>query len=211
MYFGNPQTKDGPLFTHADVDKLQSKLRENLKHMHETSESSSPRTVQDDQGRQDSRSDTPTTSKEQSQSKPEKGKDQQKDDQEKSDEDEAVLHENSQQGQADEKPLVNKGAEEPDNEESDADETREENVEGEEESDSDNSDSDNETKNPEAGEEKEKEQLCSPTQTKFEEGIEGLYDESLLHGLGEEDFVFSFDEKTFYDGKVLARCFSVHN
>ncbi len=41
LYFANPQTKDGPLYTMADADRLQMKLRENMTQAHELSHGSS--------------------------------------------------------------------------------------------------------------------------------------------------------------------------
>ncbi len=41
LYFANPQTKDGPLYTMADANRLQMKLRENMSQAHELSHGSS--------------------------------------------------------------------------------------------------------------------------------------------------------------------------
>ena len=42
LYFGNPQTKTGALLTLGDISQLRKKLQDNLKHMHDLSQNSIP-------------------------------------------------------------------------------------------------------------------------------------------------------------------------
>ena len=258
LYFGNPQTKNGPLFTNTDIARLQKRLHETLKHKHEIGQCSTssplPSTseatdavpscqdnrkklvsgIPDSQGisakEENDRSESvglkefvdkmgksvldsaisavnnhiqsvtssgnlarkSSVNSETSTEVLGKGMSSLLIDDSLEMEETVFDHRNKPQS---ENPVIETRSDSEHSEKEDladqldvedSDESEESSVESEDTKTRERADKD----------------LNSPTHTKCNGGIKGLYDESLLHGIWEEDFVFIFDQDVLFDGKV---------
>ena len=258
LYFGNPQTKTGPLFSHADVDRLQKRLRENLKHRHELSQGpvSSP-LPETGKATKEATSHQDNTRKQMDKNsvKEERGKSMSPelnkfmDQLGKSVLDGAISAVNSHihsvtpagnllpKRKADSTSSVevlekgmsslliedsleskktvpddgNKSQQHSQDTETGSDSEHsekeylaehEKTEVSDESEESDESDHEEGSKVEETDKDLNNSSICSPTHTRCNGGIKGLYDESLLYGLREQDFAFTFEEEVLFDGKV---------
>ena len=235
LYFGNPQTKGGALLTLDDVGQLRRKLHENLKHMHELSQNStsSPglksaevdlisrdrhREIKsnisqkkciapsvsgnfedfaDRIGKSVLDSALSTVCNRFHPATPEKSDEENEDILEACMSSSLVEDSVESSENVDELRIAKSDSEHSEGEDS---------VDCQDSEESEESDDlcDQELETKEAAE-ADTDLDSSLAQTKCNGGIEGLYDESLVHGLREDDFNYKFDADVLYDGKVCPK------
>ena len=232
LYFGNPQTKGGALLTLDDVGQLRRKLHENLKHMHDLSQNSTSvpglKSAEADMISRDRHREIKSTiSQKKCIASLVSGKFEDFADRigksvldsaistvcnhlhpatpEKSDEEILEAYMSSS--------LVEDSVESSENVDelriakSDSEHSKGgDSVDCQDSEESEESDDlcDHELETKEAAE-ADTDLDSSLEQTKCNGGIEGLYDESLVHGLREDDFNYKFDADVLYDGKVCLK------
>ena len=235
LYFGNPQTKDGAVLTLNDVGQLRKKLHENLKHMHDLSQNSASSpglTKGTDAGlisRDKNRKLKSNISEIKCVTSSASGKFEDFADRiGKSVLDSAIstvcnhFH-----------PSTTKKGNEEILETRMSSLSVEDSVESSEnvgglgtasiDSDSEHSEGEDSIDCRDSEESEESDGVCddeleiketvevdadldsSLMQTKYNGGIEGLYDESLIHGLQEDDFNYKFDADVLYNGEVFLK------
>ena len=235
LYFGNPQTKGGALLTLDDVGQLRRKLHENLKHMHDLSQNStsSPglKSAEADLiSRDRNRGMKSNISQKKRVASSVPGKFEDFADRigkfvldsaistvcnhfhpatpEKNDEEYEDILQTCMSS-----PFVEDSVESSEK----VDELRIAN------SDSEHSEGDDSVESQDSEESEESDDFCdheleikevveadtdldsSLAQKRCNGGIEGMYDESLVYGVREDDFNYRFDADVLYDGKVCLK------
>ena len=234
LYFGNPQTKGGALLTLHDVGQLRKKLHENLKHMHDLSQNSTSSpgltksTDADLISRDENRELKSNISEIKCVASSVCGKFEDFADRigksvldsaistlsnhfhpattEKDDEEILETRMSSLSVEDSVESSENLGGLRTASTDTDS-----EHSEGEDSIDCEDSEESEESGGM-CGDELEIKEaveadadLNSLTKTKYNGGIEGLYDESLVHGLQEDDFNYKFDADVLYDGEVFLK------